>query len=137
MSELERLEGCEVLPPMLPPDCQDKGRGDSAGHGGRVGQRFAALNDFVDCSLATLPRTDALVWFVLFRDAHGDTAKSAQAFIAKRAGLAKRTVGMAIKRLVRAGLVEVLHRGGLNRGLSIYRVRPIAHEGNRRKVPAP
>ncbi|MCG3179630.1 MAG: hypothetical protein BIFFINMI_01971 [Phycisphaerae bacterium] len=137
MTRAERLEGCDVLPPLLPPDCQDERKPPEAGHGGRAGQRFAAFNAFVDCTLAKLPRTDALVWFVLFRDARPDTARSAQSFIAKRAGLGKRTVGMAIKRLERAGLLDVLHRGGLNRGFSIYRIRPLAQDGDRRKVLAP
>ncbi len=113
-----------------------KGTG-RAGGGSRIGRRLAMFNTFVDCTLATLPRTDALVWVVLFRDAHGDTAKSAQAYIARRAGVCVRTVKAAIKRLVRAGLVDVLHRGGLNRGLSIYRIRPLANDGDRGKALAP
>ena len=138
------LTGCEVLSPMLTAeetareqgqDRQPKPKGRQ--RGGQVGKRFAMYNTFVDYTLATIPRTDALVWLVLFRDAHGGTAKSAQAYIARRAGLGKRTVGMAVKRLERAGLLDVLHRGGLNRGLSIYRSRPLAEDRHGRKVSAP
>ena len=127
---------------MTPPQDAQGGHGGKSGKtprrdSGRIGRRFAMLNTFVDGTLATLPRTDALVWVVLFRDVRGETAKSAQTYIAKRSGLGKRTVGMAIKRLERAGLVDVVHRGGLNRGLSIYRIRPLAPAVHRRKLPAP
>jgi len=147
------LTGCKVLPPMPTPQDtareqgQDRRREPQAAQGqpkpkgrqrgGRVGQRLGVLNMFVDCTLATLPRTDALVWMVLFRDAHGGTAKSAQAYIGRRAGVCVRTVKAAIKRLVLAGLVDVLHRGGLNRGLSIYRIRPLAQDSDRGKLLAP
>jgi len=147
-SEVRPLRGCETLPPMLTPEetaqaaqggqGRKSGRGTGReGAGRRIGRRLAVLNTFVDCTLATLPRTDALVWLVLFRDAHGDTAKSAQAYIGQRAGVCVRTVKAAIKRLVLAGLVDVLHRGGLNRGLSIYRIRPLAADGDRGKLLAP
>jgi len=155
MAKIEPLKGCEVLPPLATPkeaarkqatpvEGQDRQRESRAAQGERKaksrrqpGRRFPMLNTFVDCTLATILRTDALVWLVLFRDARGDTAKSAQAYIARRAGLGKRTVGMAIGRLERAGLLDVLHRGGLNRGLSIYRIRPLAQADNRRKAIAP
>ena len=139
MARVEPLKGCETLPPMLTAEetasqrGQERPRSPQAAQGERqtkgrrqTVRRFALLNTFVDCTLATLLRTDALVWFTLYRDAHGDTARSAQAYIARRAGLGKRTVGMAIGRLERAGLLDVLHRGGRNRGLSIYRIRPLA-----------
>jgi hypothetical protein len=140
----EPLKGCEVLTPMLTPeetarrhDAQGK-HPRTAGKGSRRGgRRFVMMNTFVDCTLATLPRTDALVWLVLFRDAHGGTAKSAQAYIAERAGVCVRTVKTAIKRLARAGLLDVLHRGGLHRGLSIYRIRSLAQVSDRGKIFAP
>ena len=145
-SEIRSLRGCEVLPPMRGPEeaarkakpTQDDVQGGrKAKDKRRTGQRFASLNTFVDCTLATILRTDALVWMVLFRDARGDTAKTAQSHIARRAGLCKRTVGMAIKRLERAGLLDVVHRGGLNRGLSIYRLRPLPETDDRRNILAP
>jgi len=142
------LTGCEVLPPMQTPketaQAAQGGQGRKAGRGTgrdgagrRIGRRFAMYNTFVDCTMATLPRTDALVWLVLFRDAHGGIAKSAQAYIGRRAGVCVRTVKAAIKRLVRAGLVDILHRGGPNRGWSIYRIRPLASDGDRGKLLAP
>lgn len=134
-NKIHPLKGCETLPPMLSPEpivChRDRNRHDAPGQpkpkGRRRGsQRFTMLNTFMDCTLATIPRTDALVWLVLFRDARGNTARSAQTYIARRSGLCKRTVGTAIKRLERAGLLEVLYQGGINRGLSVYRIRPLA-----------
>ena len=125
------LRGCKTLPPMLTAE-ETARKGTQAEHMPKRrqqgGRRFAMLNSFVDCTLATLPRTDALVWLVLFRDAHGDTAKSAQAYIASRAGVCKRTVGAAVKRLAALGLLVVIHQGGLNRGLSIYRLRSLAQD---------
>lgn len=146
-NEARKLTGCEVLPPMLTPEETDRRQGqgrrrpqarrnsascetrkmDKAAQDkdtprGRQGNRFAVLNTFVDCTLATLPRTDALVWLVLFRDSHGQTAKSAQAYIAGRSGLCVRTVKAAIKRLRAAGLVDVVRRGGFRRGISVYKV---------------
>ncbi|MEI7837554.1 MAG: helix-turn-helix domain-containing protein, partial [Planctomycetota bacterium] len=126
-NESGQLQGCDTLPPMLTPEeaARQAAQGLKKPKGKRQGRggRFGMLNTFVDCTMATLPRTDALVWIVLFRDVHGDTAKSAQAYIADRAGVCRRTVKTAIKRLTAAGLVDVVHRGGLNRGLSIYRIR--------------
>jgi CRP-like cAMP-binding protein len=135
MSSLEPLKGCNVLPPMLTAEERarraERGDAQAAGKPKRTrdtGKRFAALNAFVDCTLATMPRTDALVWLVLFRDARGDIAKTAQAYISRRANLCRRTVGMALKRLQARGLVDVAYRGGLNRGLSIYRIRPLGKD---------
>ena len=123
--EIRPLQGSEVLAPM-PTDARPVGNAD---HGRKVKgkpkvrQRFRMLNTFVDRTMATILRSDALVWIVLFRDARGDTTRVAQAYIANRAGLCRRTVGTAIKRLERAGLLDVVYRGGLNCGLSVYRIR--------------
>ena len=140
------LLGCAVLPPMPAP--QETTRvvqrrhaettgGNTRRSSGNNDQRFTMLNTFVDRTLATLPRTDALVWMVLFRDARGDAARSAQSYIARRSGVCLRTVKAAIKRLTRTGLVEVVHQGGSNRGLSIYRILPHAQAGDRGNGIAP
>lgn len=143
-SKIKSLQGCEVLPPMpaikeavveesvaevRPDDRQAKDQGQ--------GGRFAMLNTFVDSILSTIPKTDALVWLVLFRDTYGDTAKSAQAYIADRAGVCKRTVYTAIKRLKRAGFLEVVYQGGLNRGLSVYRLLPLVQAPSRGSSDVP
>ena len=136
----EPLKGCETLPPMVTPG-ETTRKGDKAGNTTtakqRAGKRFAMFNTFVDCTLATLLRTDALVWLVLFRDARGDTAKSEQGYIARRAGVCPRTVKTAIKRLKLAGLLDVVYQGGLNRGISIYRIHPLSQDADRGKPIAP
>ena len=88
----------------------------------RVGNRFAVLNAFVDFTAATLNRGEILVWLVLYRDTKNGTAATSQADIARRTGLCKRTVQLATQRLEAAGLLKRVHRGGLRRGTSRYRV---------------
>ncbi|MBI2433928.1 MAG: GntR family transcriptional regulator, partial [Candidatus Hydrogenedentes bacterium] len=83
------------------------------------------LNAFVDHTLATLLPSDAAVWLVLYRDTTNGIARTAQADIARRAGVSRRTVARALIRLGVLGLVQVVRRGGLNRGLSSYRVHPL------------
>lgn len=138
MSSYESLKGCEVLPPIPTPEkvadgereAKDRAKAQSCQrtegpNGRRRSQgRFATLNSFVDCSLATILRTDALVWLVLFRDTRDGVARTAQSYIARRAGLCKRTVSTAVRRLEQAGLLDVVHRGGFRRGISTYRIRP-------------
>ena len=129
------LEGCDVLPPMVPPDRAEPRQAVKANKPNakpnrrRTGDRFAVINTFVDFSLATLGRSDIAVWLVLFRDTKQDgIARTGQADIARRAGVSERTVRRAIGRLQRRGLLLVVRRGGLSQGPSAYRVRPIERE---------
>lgn len=90
-------------------------------------QRFAVLNAFVDFGIADadLSPAAALVWLVLFRDTKADgTARTGQADIARRAGLSRRGVQMALDKLIAKGLVALVRRGRLNSGPSTYRVYP-------------
>ena len=93
--------------------------------GGR-GVRFAVLNDFVDFALADLTGAEAKVWLILFRDtkAATGTARTGQADIARRAGLSPRGVRKALDKLQAKGLAKLVRRGRLNKGPSVYRVRP-------------
>jgi DNA-binding transcriptional ArsR family regulator len=90
---------------------------------GKSGERFAVLNAFVDFALADLSRAEIAVWLVLYRDTKEGTAKSAYDDLARRTGLNRRNVGRAVRRLEDRGLVKVVHRGGLRKGVSRYRVR--------------
>lgn len=99
---------------------QDKAKGTAAGR--RTADRFATLNAFVDFTARTLNRAELLTWLVLYRDTKDGTAATSQADIARRTGLAKRTVIYATQRLEAAGLLKRVHRGGLRRGTSRYRV---------------
>ena len=89
----------------------------------KAGERFVVLNAFVDFALADLSRAEIAVWLVLYRDTKEGTAKSAYDDLARRTGLNRRNVGRAVRRLEDRGLVKVVHRGGLRKGVSRYRVR--------------
>lgn len=89
-------------------------------------ERFAALNSFTDFGLAGLTGAETKVWLILFRDAKAatGTARTGQADIARRAGLSRRGVQVALDRLTAKGLVTLVRRGRLNAGPSTYRVHP-------------
>ena len=120
------LTGCEVLPAMNPrpatvtPPTKDKPKKRA------TGDRFATINAFVDCSLADLTRAEALTWFVLWRDTKDGTVRTSAADIARRIGCSRRAVTDALARLRKRGLLTLIHRGGMNRGVSVHRVQPLA-----------
>lgn len=89
-------------------------------------ERFAALNAFTDCALADLTGAEAKVWLILFRDtkAATGTARTGQADLARRAGLSRRGVQVALDTLTAKGLVQLVRRGRLSAGPSTYRVHP-------------
>ena len=125
-----RLEGCDVLPPLV--SGEHKRPGESEQHRpkrklsyGKTANRFAVLNNFVDFTMGELPRGCVTVWFVLYRDTKDGTARTSQADISRRAGMSVRGVRDAIRRLESLGLLKTVFRGGLNRGPSIYRVLPL------------
>jgi DNA-binding transcriptional ArsR family regulator len=87
--------------------------------------RFEILNAFVDQGMSQLIPHESVVWFVLFRDTKPDgLARTSVEDIARRAGVGRRTVLRALKRLEQLRMVKVVRRGGLNRGASSYRVFP-------------
>jgi hypothetical protein len=107
----------------------------------KTSAKWAKLNVFVDLSLRDLTPAEVRVWLVLFRDLKPEgIARAGQADIARRAGLCVRAVGGAVRRLVARGLVEVAHRGRLNGGPSVYRLRgynPDAPAEQPRGCPTP
>lgn len=108
--------------PAAPPTKAPRRRGSS--------ERFAQLNAFVDFGIADAQLTpaEAIVWLVLFRDTKASgTARTSQADIARRAGLDVRTVRRALASLEAKGLVQVVRRGRLSAGPSVYRAHPIGH----------
>jgi DNA-binding transcriptional ArsR family regulator len=107
---------------------QGKDRGKPKGRTA-AGERFQVLNTFVDFTLADLTRAEIAVWLVLYRDTRDGTARTSYDDIARRAGLNRRNVGRAVRRLEGRGLVEVVRRGGLGRGVSRYRVRALSKDG--------
>ncbi len=84
--------------------------------------RWQELNQFIDITMRDLTPAQTAVWLVLFRDERKGVSKTAQSDIARRCGLTRESVSRAIAELERRGLVQTLHQGGLNRGLSWYRV---------------
>ena len=91
-----------------------------------TGDRFATINSFVDCSLAELSRSEALTWFVLWRDTKDGTARTSAADIARRIGCSRRAVTDALAGLRKRGLLTLIYRGGMNQGVSVHRVQPLA-----------
>src|SRR4051794_15082013 len=78
--------------------------------------RFEVLNAFVDIGMADLSRAELAVWFILYRDTRRDgTATTAAGDLARRAGIDRRSVIRALKRLRDRRMLQVLRRGGLNR----------------------
>jgi hypothetical protein len=139
-TEPPTLPGCEVLPPMGSPDGakyrQQRKPGKAKGKPNRrrAGSRFRVLNAFIDFTMGGLRRSDIAVWLVLYRDTKSDgIARTGQADMARRAGISRRTVVRVIGRLEGQGLLVRIHRGGLNRGVSSYRILPL--EGERPCVP--
>ena len=87
--------------------------------------RFEVLNAFVDLSMADLSRAELVVWFILYRDTKPDrTASTSVSDMARRAGIDRRSVLRALKRLQDRQMLRVLRRGGLNRGPSSYCLFP-------------
>jgi hypothetical protein len=127
--------GLSSLPPMNPaprPARPNNGKAISgAADNGKANDpkrkaaadRFGILNAFVDATMRDLTPSEKLVWFVLFRDVRDGVAKAAQSDIATRSGLTQSTVSLAIRRLVKRGLLRIVHQGGFRKGLSTYRIR--------------
>jgi hypothetical protein len=119
-------------PPLNPRPPRE--RRPAAGDGGKAkgkaaaGERFKTLNAFADFTLAQLSRAEIAVWLILWRDTRGGIARTAYDDLARRAGCNRRNVGRALRRLEQLGLLQVVHRGGLGRGPSHYRVRPLVRD---------
>ena len=97
---------------------------------GKSKGRFAALNAFVDFTMAELDHPCRSVWLVLFRDTRPDgLARTAQSDIARRIGMSVATVKRSLRRLESFGLVTVKYRGGMGGRLSVYRVNPLPSWG--------
>ena len=90
--------------------------------------RFEILNAFVDWTMADLSRAEMAVWLVLYRDTKNNAAKTGMSDLARRAGCDRRTVVRAVASLKKRGILKTLHKGGLNRGPSSYRVRPLVKD---------
>lgn len=138
-----RLSGVSVMPPMRPPQTTPPATSEQTGttyatergHPRRQSKpkgsaaRFKLLNEFVDQTMQQLTPRQVNVWLCLFRDSRNGTATAAQSYIATRCGLQRPTVSTTIGELEELGLVVTIHRGGINRGLSRYRVCGVISRG--------
>jgi hypothetical protein len=132
MSSRPRILRVGEEPPPMPeagpgsPCKQKRARAQGARPKGSSRGRFQCINAFLDVTMSRLDRADLAVWLLLWRDTKEDgLARTSQADLARRAGCNPRTVRRAIAALQRAGLLNVVRQGGLNRGLSVYRVHPL------------
>ena len=121
-----RLPGCSVLPPMNPRPATANNSPQDKPKKRATGERFSTINSFVDCSLAELSRSEALTWFVLWRDTKDGTVRTSAADIARRIGCSRRAVTDALSGLRQRGLLTLIYRGGMNQGVSVHRVQPLA-----------
>jgi DNA-binding MarR family transcriptional regulator len=95
----------------------------------RSGLRFETFNAFVDEGMANLTRSEVNVWLVLYRDTKPEgTARTSLADIARRAGIDRQTASRAVTSLRQRKMLQIIRRGGLNRGPSTYRVYPFPME---------
>lgn len=126
------LPGATVLTPMdaghEPRRRNAKPSEGTAGKGKRDRRkqrdRFGLLNAFVDCGMVGLSRSELATWLVLYRDTRDGTARTSATDIARRIGTDRRTVTDALRGLRQRRLITLVYRGGLNRGVSVYRVHP-------------
>ena len=118
----------QTLPAMDSPE-PSTGRTKRAGGNtrprpGRSTGRWQTLNYFCDVTMRTLSPLAAALWFQLFRNTKPDgVAQVSQVELARRIGRSVRALRAALRQLQSAGLVTVIHRGSMNAGSSIYRVR--------------
>ena len=91
--------------------------------------RFEVLNAFVDGGMSTLSRAELAVWLILYRDTKPNgTARTSLDDLARRGGMDRQTASRAVGRLTRRKMLQVVKRGGLNCGPSIYRAFPYPME---------
>ncbi|MFN3192285.1 MAG: helix-turn-helix domain-containing protein [Aureliella sp.] len=95
---------------------------------GKAAERWLILNAFVDFTACELKRSELLVWLTIFRDSKDGIASSSQRDIARRTGLARKTVERSIASLSECGLLLVVYPGGYRRGTAKYRTRPVTKE---------
>jgi hypothetical protein len=88
--------------------------------------RFQTINAFLDVTMAGLIPSERAAWLILWRDTKRDgLARTSQADLARRAGITDRQIRKALAGLQRKGLLTIVHRGGLRRGSTVYRVHPL------------
>lgn len=123
------LSGCSVLPPLELSTPQPALNGKASKTPKRTAitaNRFGELNAFVDSSMAVLSRAELGTWLVLWRDTKNGTARTSMQDVARRIGASKRAVVDAVASLENRGFLTVIYRGGMRRGMNVYRVNSLA-----------
>ena len=110
------LTGASMMPPMTSTKTATK----PAKHG-RTKQRFREFNAFIDATLASLTRAEAVVWLILWRDCKPDgLTRTSQADLARRGGMSTKAVKLAVRSLTTKGLLRVVRKGNGIIGPSLY-----------------
>ena len=117
------IEVGNELPAMLTDEEKDRKASKPSKAKGKAKGRFTLLNTFVDFTMGELSRGEIIVWLILYRDSKEGIARTAQADIARRGKIERRTVGRSLRLLQSRGLLKIVHQGGFCRGVSRYRVR--------------
>lgn len=124
-----------VLPPPVRPDEPTPMPSRPAGRkavksnrsGSRKGKRrpgrFPMVNAFIDTTMQTVKPSVALVWLTLWRDEKHGTVRTGVADLARRMGVDRSTVLRGLAELRERGLVEVVHHGGIGRGVNTYKLK--------------
>ena len=76
--------------------------------------------------MADLSRAELGTWLVLWRDTKNGTVRTSMQDVARRIGASKRAVVDAVAELEKRGLLSVVYRGGMRRGMNVYRVNSLA-----------
>lgn len=90
-----------------------------------AGDRFRAVNDFVDVTLRSLTRTEGFVWMTLWRNTRHGLARASYNSLARTCGCRRATIATALRSLRDKGLVSIVRQGGKGRGPNIYRLRSV------------
>lgn len=127
------LRGFSVRAPVGPsarngssPRSASKAPSRSAGANPSL-NRFCDLNAFVDATMRGLSGTAVKIWLALFRDTKPNgLASSSDKSLAERCGVSTRRIRKVRHELVACGLIRIVRRGRLNRGVSVYQVASLA-----------
>ncbi len=76
--------------------------------------------------MADLSRAEMGTWLVLWRDTKNGTVRTSMQDVARRIGASKRAVVDAVAGLEKRGMLIVDYRGGMRRGMNVYRVNSLA-----------
>lgn len=140
MTDDRSLRGCDVLPPMTPPnerppaEREDR-RTPTAKR--RAAGRFGVLNRFADEGARLVDTTAQACWWVLYRETKPDgLATVSHQRVAVCIGVDRKTVTRALARLETARLLTVVRHGGWRRGPSTYRIHATPKKASSNQMAA-